>query len=115
MPLGYEAAGRTLTINEAEARTVRWIFERYLKLGSVHAVMLELEAAAVRSKRRTTKAGAEKGGQAMDRGRCSTSCTTASTSEKSPTRAPAIQDSITFNMQRHLISRPTLRRFRAEE
>lgn len=68
VPLGYEAAGRTLTINEAEARTVRWIFERYLELGSVHAVMLELEAADVRSKSRTTKAGVQKGGVIMDRG-----------------------------------------------
>ena len=68
VPLGYEAAGRTLTINDEEAKTVRWIFERYLELGSVHAVMLELEAAGVRSKRRTTKAGVEKGGQTMDRG-----------------------------------------------
>ena len=68
VPLGYEAAGRTLTINEAEARTVRWIFERYLERGSVHAVMRELEAADIRSKSRTTKAGVEKGGVTMDRG-----------------------------------------------
>lgn len=68
VPLGYEAAGRTLTINEAEARTVRWIFERYLERGSVHAVMRELEAADIRSKSRTTKAGVAKGGVTMDRG-----------------------------------------------
>ena len=68
VPLGYEAAGRTLTINDEEAKTVRWIFERYLELGSVHAVMVELEAADIRSKRRTTKAGVEKGGVTMDRG-----------------------------------------------
>ena len=68
VPLGYEAAGRTLTINDEEAKTVQWIFERYLELGSVHAVMVELEAADIRSKRRTTKAGVEKGGVTMDRG-----------------------------------------------
>ncbi|WP_425992998.1 recombinase family protein [Brevundimonas sp. TWP2-3-2] len=68
VPLGYEAAGRTLTINEAEARTVRWIFERYLERGSVHAVMLELEAADIRSKSWTTVAGVQKGGLTMDRG-----------------------------------------------
>lgn len=68
VPLGYDAAGRTLTINDAEAKTVRWIFERYLELGSVHAVMLELEAADIRSKAWTTKAGVQKGGLTMDRG-----------------------------------------------
>ncbi|MBX9616619.1 MAG: recombinase family protein, partial [Caulobacteraceae bacterium] len=68
VPLGYDAAGRTLAINEAEARTVRWIFERYLELGSVHAVMLELEAADIRSKSWTTAAGVGKGGLTMDRG-----------------------------------------------
>ena len=68
VPLGYEAAGRTLTINEAEAKIVRWIFERYLELGSVHTVMLELQAADIRSKSWTTKAGVKKGGLTMDRG-----------------------------------------------
>lgn len=68
LPLGYDAAGRTLTINEAEAKTVRWIFGRYLEVGSVHKVAQELEAAGVVSKSWSTKAGVLRGGRKIDRG-----------------------------------------------
>src|ERR687894_2146772 len=37
-PLGYEADGRTLKVNEADAETVRTIFSLYLELGSVDAL-----------------------------------------------------------------------------
>jgi len=68
LALGYDPAGRTLTINADEARTVRWVFERYLEVDSVHQLVKELEDANVVSKRWTTKAGAEKGGLRIDRG-----------------------------------------------
>ncbi|ADL01307.1 recombinase family protein [Brevundimonas subvibrioides] len=68
VPLGYEASGRTLVINPVEAETVRGIFRSYLDTGSVHQVQQELNDAGVVSRRRTTKAGVEKGGQPMDRG-----------------------------------------------
>ncbi len=38
VPLGYEPDGRTLTINEREAKTVRKIFQLYLELGNVRHV-----------------------------------------------------------------------------
>ena len=38
VPLGYEPDGRTLTINEEEARTVRKVFQLYLELGNVRHV-----------------------------------------------------------------------------
>ncbi|MDF1806770.1 recombinase family protein, partial [Hyphomonas sp.] len=38
VPLGYEPDGRTLTINEEEAGTVRKVFELYLELGNVRHV-----------------------------------------------------------------------------
>src|SRR5688572_3689009 len=38
VPLGYDADGRTLTINDAEAETVRQLFRLYLDLGTVAAV-----------------------------------------------------------------------------
>jgi site-specific DNA recombinase len=38
VPLGYDADGRTLTINEPEAHTVRQLFRLYLELGSVAAL-----------------------------------------------------------------------------
>ena len=38
VPLGYEPKDRSLVINEAEAETVRTLFELYLKLGNVRLV-----------------------------------------------------------------------------
>ena len=67
-PLGYDPAGRTLKIVEAEADTVRRLFDRYLELGSVHALKAELAAQAVVSKRCTLKSGVERGGKPFSRG-----------------------------------------------
>ena len=50
-PLGYDARERKLVVNNAEAKTVRMIFKRYLELRSVGRLREELEA-----KRITTKA-----------------------------------------------------------
>ncbi|WP_395650441.1 recombinase family protein [Brevundimonas sp.] len=68
LPLGYDAAGRTLTINEEEAKTVRWVFQRYLELGSTHKVVAELAKAGVVTKRTVSKAGVARGGIPIQRG-----------------------------------------------
>lgn len=68
LPLGYDADGRTLKVNEAEAEQVRHIFRRYLELKSVHKLARELEAEGYRSKRRMTLAGKGIGGAIMRRG-----------------------------------------------
>ena len=68
LPLGYDAAGRTLSINAEEAKTVRWIFDRYLEVGSAHQVCGELAEAGVASKVWTTRAGRVRGGTPIDRG-----------------------------------------------
>jgi hypothetical protein len=39
VPLGYDVEDRKLVINRAEADTVRLIFQRYLDLGSVVAML----------------------------------------------------------------------------
>ena len=60
-PLGYRGFERTLVIDEAEAVTVRHIFDRYLALGSVHALRDHLEAEGIRarpSKRKPDASGA---------------------------------------------------------
>lgn len=70
-PLGYDlpASGtRVLQVNEAEAATVRHIFERYLAIGSVHRLLEELERGAIRSKQRVTAKGKVTGGQRFSRG-----------------------------------------------
>jgi hypothetical protein len=42
VPIGYDRKDRTLTINEDEAKTVRTIFELFLKLKNVQKVQVEL-------------------------------------------------------------------------
>ncbi len=68
VPLGYDLKHRKLVVNEAEAKTVRLIFERYLDLGCVMALRTELERLGIRSKRRVTEAGRERGGASFSRG-----------------------------------------------
>jgi site-specific DNA recombinase len=54
VPLGYDVRRRKLVVNEAEAATVRHIYQRYLALGSVLALQTELAAAGITSKRRAS-------------------------------------------------------------
>ena len=44
VPLGYDAVNRKLRINAEEAKTVRLLFELYLKLGSVRRLQEECRA-----------------------------------------------------------------------
>jgi site-specific DNA recombinase len=71
-PLGYDPptdlTTRALVINEAEAATVRLIFERYRDLASVHALMDWLNANAIRSKSWRTAKGRTLGGLPFERG-----------------------------------------------
>ena len=69
-PLGYDARDQQLLINEAEAATVRDIFERYLRLGSVRLLKRELDRDGVRSKQRVSASGRESGGSSFSRGAC---------------------------------------------
>lgn len=55
VPLGYDSRDKKLVVNEAEARTVRTIFERYLALRSVPKLIEELDRKNVVSKRRPLK------------------------------------------------------------
>ena len=50
VPLGYDAKDRKLVINKAEAKVVRAIFERFLKVGSVTVLVRELREEGVRKK-----------------------------------------------------------------
>jgi site-specific DNA recombinase len=68
VPLGYDVAGRRLVVNEAEAKTVKLIFERYLELGCVRALRAELDRVGIRGKRRVAETGRMIGGGAFSRG-----------------------------------------------
>ena len=68
VPLGYCADGRTLKIDEAEARTIRTLYDLYRKLGSVREVKDCAEALGFRSRRRARSCGRVSGGIPFDRG-----------------------------------------------
>jgi site-specific DNA recombinase len=66
--LGYDSRDRKLVVNEAEATTVRHIFERYRELKSVRLLAVELEAEGVLSKLRRTADGSSYGAKPLGRG-----------------------------------------------
>jgi site-specific DNA recombinase len=67
-PLGYDAKDRKLVVNQAEAETVRCIFERYAKLKSVRLLKQELDAMGVVSKGRRAADGTAYGAKPIVRG-----------------------------------------------
>lgn len=62
LPLGYDVKDRKLQIVSEEADLVRHIYTRYLELGSVPALVDELDSQAKRSKRWTARNGNILGG-----------------------------------------------------
>jgi site-specific DNA recombinase len=68
VPLGYDTKDRKITVNEAEAETVRTIFRLYLKLGSLNLLMAALRKRGIVSKTRTLKSGKKVGGIPFTRG-----------------------------------------------
>src|SRR6187200_53814 len=65
VPLGYDAVNRKLRINAEEAKTVRLLFELYLKLGSVRRLQEECQRLKLRTKLRTMRDGRSSGGTAF--------------------------------------------------
>jgi DNA invertase Pin-like site-specific DNA recombinase len=68
VPLGYEASGRTLVVNEAEAATVRSIYATYLELRSVDALKAKLDRREVRTRARHGRGGRLVGAAPFSRG-----------------------------------------------
>jgi DNA invertase Pin-like site-specific DNA recombinase len=68
VPLGYHVKERKLIVNDAEAETVRMIFQRYAELGSVRLLGHELDRLGVVSKRREGAGGVLAGGNRFARG-----------------------------------------------
>jgi hypothetical protein len=68
VPLGYDASGRTLIINPAEAETVRRIFTLYRDLGCVRRVKGAADQLGLKTKRSTAANGRERGGKLLSRG-----------------------------------------------
>src|ERR1700730_12314785 len=68
VPLGYDASGRKLVINPAEAETVRRIFNLYRDLGCVRRVKEEADRLGLRTKCSTSADGTKRGGKPFSRG-----------------------------------------------
>jgi site-specific DNA recombinase len=62
VPLGYASVNKKLVVVPEEAETVRTIFRRYLEVGSVGALIEDLEASGIHTKRRKLKSGKVVGG-----------------------------------------------------
>jgi site-specific DNA recombinase len=68
VPLGYQAKDRKITVVADEAKTVRHIFRRYLHLGSLNLLLIDLRRTSVRTKLRPLSNGRTIGGIAFTRG-----------------------------------------------
>lgn len=68
VPLGYQADGRTLKIDEAEAETIRTLYDLYLELRTLRDVKERSQVLDLRSRRRERAGGRISGGTHFDRG-----------------------------------------------
>src|SRR5258708_11718056 len=68
LPLGYDVKDRELVVNEVEAKTVREIFEAYVRLGTIAGVQDDLRRRGVLSKCWTSSTGRTWGGVNFGRG-----------------------------------------------
>jgi site-specific DNA recombinase len=66
--LGYDIKDKRLVINEAEAKTVRYIFRRYTELKSVRLLKADLDARGIVSKPRNASDGTRYGEKRLARG-----------------------------------------------
>lgn len=57
LPLGYDAQDRSLIVNQPEAERVRFIFARYLELGSIQKLAEDLDQRGLRSKGWVSRTG----------------------------------------------------------
>ncbi|MEM7398342.1 MAG: recombinase family protein, partial [Pseudomonadota bacterium] len=68
VPLGYDAIERKLKVNTTEAKTVKLLFDLYLKLGSVRKLQEETQRLGLKTKHRTFADGRSCGGGDFSRG-----------------------------------------------
>jgi DNA invertase Pin-like site-specific DNA recombinase len=67
-PIGFRPDGRSLAVVEEDAVIVRNIFRRYVRLGNVRLLVVELNERDIRSPARTTASGREFGARPFSRG-----------------------------------------------
>ena len=67
-PIGYVGHERTLVIDEAHATLIRHLYARYLVLGSIRALKMDLDAQQILAPLRYRESGNEYGGKPFSRG-----------------------------------------------
>ncbi len=67
-PLGYDVIGKKLIVNKEEAKTAKFLFETYLRLGNVRLLKEELDRLNIRTKTRSNQKGKYAGGAKFSRG-----------------------------------------------
>src|SRR6201984_2363860 len=68
LPLGYDMKGGKIAVVESEAEQVRLIYQRYLELSGVNALVRDLKERNIRPKTRPLATGATRGGIPFERG-----------------------------------------------
>lgn len=68
VPLGYHAQNRRITVVEREAKTVRHIYRRYLKLKSLNLLLADLRHSRIKTRVRQLSSGRSIGGIPFGRG-----------------------------------------------
>lgn len=68
LPLGYQMKDHKIAVVEHEAERVRLIFQRYLELGGVNALVRDLRERNIQTKARLLATGATRGGILFARG-----------------------------------------------
>lgn len=68
MPIGYDAHGRTLSVNDAEAATIRTLYDLYQTHGSIRQVADRAQVLGLRTRRRVRTRGHTTSGGLFDRG-----------------------------------------------
>ncbi len=68
IPLGYINRDKKLVIVPEEAERVRWIFRRYLELGSIGRLLEEMNRLGIRTKVQILSSGRKRGGVPFGKG-----------------------------------------------
>jgi len=68
VPLGYTNKDKKLAIVPEEAERVRWMFQRYLELGSLGRLLEEMNRLGFRTKTQTLSSGKRRGGVPFGKG-----------------------------------------------
>lgn len=68
VPIGYKGHERTLAIDEENSKLVRYIYQRYLTVGTIRKLKIDLDASDIHTPQRMHSTGSGYGGRPFSRG-----------------------------------------------